>query len=115
MGALRITMMAVDIRKCFKLIFEDDTFRQVDLFNPKPKRSRRFFALIYDFLVFTDSVFKEVEEREEKVMWRPRYFAKPYRVRAESTTKCRIRLGEERVEEVTEVKCLGTVVCKHGR
>ncbi|XP_050700381.1 paramyosin-like [Eriocheir sinensis] len=67
MGALRITMMAVDIRKCFKLIFEDDTFRQVDLFNPKPKRSRRFFALIYDFLVFTDSVFKEVEEREEKV------------------------------------------------
>ncbi|XP_050700319.1 paramyosin-like isoform X1 [Eriocheir sinensis] len=33
----------------------------------EPKRSRRFFALIYDFLVFTDSVFKEVEEREEKV------------------------------------------------
>lgn len=34
MGALRITMMAADIRKCFKLIFEDDTFRLVDLFNP---------------------------------------------------------------------------------
>lgn len=34
MGSLRLTMLATDIRKCFKLIFDDDTFRLVDLFNP---------------------------------------------------------------------------------
>ncbi len=40
-------------------------------------------------------------------------FAKSYRIRAEGTTKCRIRLGEKRME-VTEFKYLGTVLCKHG-
>ncbi len=40
-------------------------------------------------------------------------FEKPYGVTEEDTTKCRIRLGEERMEEVTEFKYLGTL-CKHG-
>ncbi|XP_050700258.1 caldesmon-like [Eriocheir sinensis] len=101
MGALRITMMAVDIRKCFKLIFEDDTFRQVDLFNPKPKRSRRFFALIYDFLVFTDSVFKEVEEREEKDMRR-----------VEAKTEELQRCQEEKLALKAQLDALGLSLAK---
>ncbi len=39
-------------------------------------------------------------------------FAKPYRVRAEGTTKYRIRSGEERIK-MTEFKYSGTVLCKH--
>lgn len=40
-------------------------------------------------------------------------FTKPYRVKEEGTTKCRIRL-EERMGEVTVFKYSGTILCKHG-
>lgn len=41
-------------------------------------------------------------------------FAKPCRVIAENTMKSRIRLEEERMEEVTKFKYLGAVICTHG-
>ncbi len=41
-------------------------------------------------------------------------FAKPYRVGSEAILECKIWLGKERMEEVKEVKCLGTILCKHG-
>lgn len=37
-------------------------------------------------------------------------FPKLYRVRAENTIKCRIGLGEERIEEMTEFGYLGTFI-----
>ncbi len=42
-------------------------------------------------------------------------FAKPYRVGSEAMTGCKIWLGKEKMEEVTEFKYLGTILCKHGR
>lgn len=40
--------------------------------------------------------------------------AKSYRVRAESKTGCKTWLGREVMDEDTEFKNLGTVLCKHG-
>ncbi len=37
-----------------------------------------------------------------------------YRVRLPSVAICRIMLGSEKMEEVSEFKYLGTVLCKHG-
>lgn len=42
------------------------------------------------------------------------YLQSHTRVRAEGTPKCRIRLREERLEEVTEFEYLGTVLREHG-
>ncbi len=41
-------------------------------------------------------------------------FAKPYRMRSKAILECKLWLGKERVEEVNEFKCLGTILCKHG-
>ncbi len=41
-------------------------------------------------------------------------FAKPYRVRKNCIKGCEIWLGKERIEEVSEFKHIGTVLCKHG-
>ncbi len=37
-----------------------------------------------------------------------------YWVRMPAVARCRIRLGSEKMEEVSEFKYLGTVLCKHG-
>ncbi len=41
-------------------------------------------------------------------------FAKTYRVRSEVVIRCKIWLGKEKIEKVTEFEYLGTVLCKHG-
>ncbi len=41
-------------------------------------------------------------------------FAKPYRVGSEAVLGCKIWLGKEKMEEVNELKYLGTILCKHG-
>ncbi len=41
-------------------------------------------------------------------------FAKPYRVGLEAIPECKIWLGREKMEEVNEIKYLGTILCKHG-
>lgn len=66
-GATRLTVLSSHMRKYFKLIFNDDTFRLADVFNPKPKRSRKYFAMIYNFLLCTDNYCEELEEKEEEV------------------------------------------------
>ncbi len=50
------------------------------------------------------------ERREEEVI----YFRTAYRVRLPPVARCSIILGNEALEEVREVKYLGTVLCKHG-
>ncbi len=50
------------------------------------------------------------ERREEEVT----DFNTAYRVRLPAVARCRIMLGSEKMEEVSEFKCLGTVLCKHG-
>lgn len=52
---------------------------------------------------------KVFEKAREQVI----NFENPYRTTAPSTVKCRIRLGEERMEE-GELKYLGAVLYKHG-
>ncbi len=37
-----------------------------------------------------------------------------YRMRMTAVARCIIMLGREKLEEVSEFKCLGTVLCKHG-
>ncbi len=37
-----------------------------------------------------------------------------YRVRLPAVASCRTMLGSEEMEEVSEFKYLGTVLCKHG-
>ncbi len=37
-----------------------------------------------------------------------------YRVRLPPVASCRIMLGSEKMEEMSEFKYLGTVLCKHG-
>ncbi len=49
------------------------------------------------------------ERREEEVI----DFNTAYRVRLPTVAKCRIMLGSEKMEEVSEFKYLGTVLCKH--
>ncbi len=51
------------------------------------------------------------ERREEEVI----AFNTAYRVRLPAVARCRIMLGSEKMEEVSEFKYLGTVLCKHGR
>ncbi len=41
-------------------------------------------------------------------------FNTAYRVRLPAVAKCRIMVGSEKMEEVSEFKYLGTVLCKHG-
>ncbi len=50
------------------------------------------------------------ERREEEVI----NFNTAYRVRLPAVASCRIMLGIEKMEEVSEFKYLGTVLCKHG-
>ncbi len=50
------------------------------------------------------------ERREEEVI----DLNTAYRVRLPAVAKCKIMLGSEKMEEVTEFKYLGTVLCKHG-
>ncbi len=37
-----------------------------------------------------------------------------YKVRMPAVARCRIMLGREKMEEVSDFKNLGTVLCKHG-
>ncbi len=41
-------------------------------------------------------------------------FNTTYRVRLPAVARCRVMLGSEEMEEVSEFKYLGTVLCKHG-
>ncbi len=41
-------------------------------------------------------------------------FAKPYRVGSDSILGCKIWLRKENMEEVNELKYLGTILCRHG-
>ncbi len=50
------------------------------------------------------------ERREEEVI----NFNTAYRVRLPAVASCKIMLGSEKMEEVSEFKYLGTVLCKHG-
>ncbi len=50
------------------------------------------------------------EKREEEVI----EFNIAYRARMPAVARCRIRLGIEKMEEVSEFKYLGIVFCKHG-
>ncbi len=50
------------------------------------------------------------ERREEEVV----DFHTAYRIRLPAVARCRIMLGSEKMEEVSEFKYLGTVLCKHG-
>ncbi len=50
------------------------------------------------------------ERREEEVT----DFNTAYRVRLPAVARCRIMLGSEKMEEVSDFKYLGTVLCKHG-
>ncbi len=50
------------------------------------------------------------ERREEEVIDYNTF----YRVRLPAVARCRIMLGSEKMEEVSEFKYLGTVLCKHG-
>ncbi len=51
------------------------------------------------------------ERREEEVI----NFNTAYRVRLPAVVSCRIMLGSEKMEEVSEFKYLGTVLFKHGQ
>ncbi len=51
------------------------------------------------------------ERKEEEVT----DFNIAYRVRMPAVAGYRIRLGHEKIEEVSEFKYMGTVLCKHGR
>ncbi|XP_045127610.1 kinetochore protein Nuf2-like [Portunus trituberculatus] len=66
-GALRLSMLASHMRKHLKKIYNDDSFRLADVINPKPKRTRKFFAMIYNFMVFTEEFFQKLEEKEGEV------------------------------------------------
>ncbi len=50
------------------------------------------------------------ERREEEVI----NFSTTYRVRLSTVASCRIMLGSEKMEEVSEFKYLGTLLCKYG-
>ncbi len=50
------------------------------------------------------------ERREEEAM----NFNIAYRVRMPAVARCRIMLGSEKMEEVSEFKYLGTVLCNYG-
>ncbi len=50
------------------------------------------------------------ERREEEVV----NFNAAYRVRLPAVARCKIMLGSEKMEEVSEFKYLGTVLCNHG-
>ncbi len=50
------------------------------------------------------------ERREGEVI----DFNTAYRVRMPAVARCRIMLGREKMEEVSEFKYLGIVLCKHG-
>ncbi len=50
------------------------------------------------------------ERREEEVI----DFDLAYRLRMPAVSRCRKKLGSEQMEEVSEFKYLGTVLCKHG-
>ncbi len=51
-----------------------------------------------------------LERREEEVV----DFNIAYRVRLPTVARCRVMLGSEKMEEVSEFKYLGTLLCKHG-
>ncbi len=42
-------------------------------------------------------------------------YSNPCRVCVPVARRCEVHLGGERMEEVKELKCLGTVLCKHGK
>ncbi len=50
------------------------------------------------------------ERREEEVI----DFSTACRVRLPAVVRCRVMSGSEKMEEVSEFKYLGTVLCKHG-
>ncbi len=50
------------------------------------------------------------ERREEEVI----HCNTAYRVRLPEVARCRIMLGSEKMEEVSDFKYLGIVFCKHG-
>ncbi len=50
------------------------------------------------------------ERRKEEVV----DFHIAYRVRLPAVARRRVMLGSEKMEEVSEFKYLGTVLCKHG-
>ncbi len=51
------------------------------------------------------------EKREDEVV----DFNTAYKVRLPAVARCRVMLGSEKMEEVSEFKYLGIVLCKHGR
>lgn len=66
-GAVRRSVLVSHMRNYFILIYNDDSFRLADIINPKPKRTRRFFAMICNFMLFTERFCKMAEEKEEEV------------------------------------------------
>lgn len=67
MQAARIMTLAKVVGFFFKSIYNDESFMPADLFDPKPKRTRRFFQKIVEFYFEANNFCEEFSNIEEKV------------------------------------------------
>lgn len=65
--AARTMTLAKVIGYFFKTIYNDDSFMPADLFDPNPKRTRRFFQKIIDFYFEANNFCEDFSNIEEKV------------------------------------------------
>lgn len=67
MQAARTMTLAKVIQFFFKTIDNDESFMPADLFDPKPKRTRRFFQKVMDFYIEANNFCEDFSKIDEKI------------------------------------------------
>ncbi|XP_042874702.1 kinetochore protein Nuf2-A-like isoform X2 [Penaeus japonicus] len=66
-SVMRSMALAKVISLFLKIIYNDDSFMPADLFDPKPRRTRRFFSMILEFYYVANENTEQVNAIEEQV------------------------------------------------
>ncbi|XP_069971226.1 kinetochore protein Nuf2 [Penaeus vannamei] len=64
---MRTMALAKVINRFLKMMYNDDSFMSADLFDPKPRRTRRFFSLMMEFYYAANESTEQMNAIEEQV------------------------------------------------
>ncbi|XP_047481598.1 probable kinetochore protein NUF2 [Penaeus chinensis] len=64
---MRTMALAKVINLFLKIMYNDDSFMSADLFDPKPRRTRRFFSLMMEFYYAANESTEQLNAIEEQV------------------------------------------------
>ena len=104
------SVLSLIMRKHLKLIFNDVPFRLAIVFNPNPKQAKKYFAMIYNFMVFTELLWRTGNEKKKVnslLAWRDKLKDILHKLKMMisegkvENTRCEVSKDEEiRLEEI---------------